>query len=209
MRNFFMKKIEVVIDFDGTIVNVYKRYYRIFKEFYNINISEEEYIKLKKCSFNDIELISELKLDISNFDEYQKLKKEKLEKEEYLKLDTLIIAKEELLEKLKNKEFIILTIRKDKEMLYRQLKWLDLEELKNKVVVLTPKNKFIKREYVLKNQIKFVENFVCIGDAETDLEIGKIDGVKAYHVSSGLRNSKILEKDYKFIKVDSIKNIYL
>lgn len=204
-----MKKIEVVLDFDGTIVDIYERYYRIFKEFYKINMSKEEYVKLKKIYPNDKELIKFLELDIENFEIYKKIKSEKLENEEYLRLDTLILAKEQLFERLKNKEYIILTIRKKKDELYKQLKWLALEEIKDRVIVLTPKNKFVKKEYILENREKFSKSLICIGDSETDLEIGKIGNVKVYHVNSGLRDSKKLKKEYNFINLTSIKEIKL
>lgn len=204
-----MKKIEVVLDFDGTIVDIYERYYRIFKEFYKIDISKEQYIKLKKIYPNDKDLIKFLELDIESFERYKKIKAEKLENEEYLKLDTLIISKKQLFEILQNREYIVLTIRKEKSRLYKQLKWLNLEEIEDRTIVLSPKNKFIKREYILENREKFSKYLTCIGDSETDLEIGKIKNVKIYHVNSGLRDSENLKKEYNFISLKSIKEIRL
>ena len=43
-----MKKIKYIIDFDGTIVDVWERYYRIFIEYFKVDILKEDYKKLKK-----------------------------------------------------------------------------------------------------------------------------------------------------------------
>ncbi|WP_302429818.1 hypothetical protein [Fusobacterium varium] len=61
-----MKKIKYIIDFDGTIVDVWERYYRIFIEYFKVDILKEDYKKLKKIFPYDIDLIEHLKLENSN-----------------------------------------------------------------------------------------------------------------------------------------------
>ena len=203
-----MKKIKYIIDFDGTIVDVWERYYKIFIDFFNLKLSLEEYIKLKRKYSNDQELIENLKLNNFDINEYFGFKKKNLEKPEYLKKDKLIVRKEKLNE-IKNREDIcIMTIRRNKEELFEQLKFLNLYELKEKFFVLKPKNVETKKNFILENKEIFADFIFSVGDAETDLEIGTLDFAKNFFVETGLKEIKNIEKKYSYISLKSINDFY-
>ncbi|MCI6033419.1 HAD hydrolase-like protein [Fusobacterium varium] len=197
-----MKKIKYIIDFDGTIVDVWERYYRIFIEYFKVDILKEDYKKLKKIFPYDIDLIEYLKLENSN--EYYKFKKKYLEDIEYLKKDTLLIEKEKILKIFKLSNVILLTIRNNKRNFENQLKFLGLNEIKKKIIVLQPLDKKVKKEFILKNRDLFSESIFSIGDSETDLEIGTLSFAKSYFVNTGLRNQNEVKNNYDFINLDSI-----
>ncbi len=197
-----MKKIKYIIDFDGTIVDVWERYYRIFIEYFKVDISKEDYKKIKKIFPYDIDLIEYLKLENSN--EYYKFKKKYLEDIEYLKKDTLLIEKEKILKIFKLSNVILLTIRNNKRNFENQLKFLGLNEIKRKTIVLHSLDKKVKKEFVLKNRDLFSESILSIGDSETDLEIGTLSFAKSYFVNTGLRNQNKVKDNYDFIILDSI-----
>ncbi|WP_270852576.1 HAD hydrolase-like protein [Fusobacterium varium] len=197
-----MKKIKYIIDFDGTIVDVWERYYRIFIEYFKVDILKEDYKKLKKIFPYDIDLIEHLKLENSN--EYYKFKKKYLEDIEYLKKDTLLIEKEKIVKIFKLSNVILLTIRNNKRNFENQLKFLGLNEIKKKIIVLQPLDKKVKKEFILKNRDLFSESIFSIGDSETDLEIGTLSFAKSYFVNTGLRNQNEVKNNYDFINLDSI-----
>ena len=197
-----MKKIKYIIDFDGTIVDVWERYYRIFIEYFKVDILKEDYKKLKKIFPYDIDLIEHLKLENSN--EYYKFKKKYLEDIEYLKKDTLLIEKEKIVKIFKLSNVILLTIRNNKRNFENQLKFLGLNEIKKKIIVLQPLDKKVKKEFILKKRDLFSESIFSIGDSETDLEIGTLSFAKSYFVNTGLRNQNEVKNNYDFINLDSI-----
>ena len=99
---------------------------------------------------------------------------------------------------------ILLTIRNNKRNFENQLKFLGLNEIKKKIIVLQPLDKKVKKEFILKNRDLFSESIFSIGDSETDLEIGTLSFAKSYFVNTGLRNQNEVKNNYDFINLDSI-----
>lgn len=197
-----------IIDLDGTLLNVWIRYYSVFNDFWKIpNLTLEEYKNLKKkYEFDDL-IVNKLagKLDEDKFQEYKLFKKKYLEDFQYLKLDKLIPKKLLLKRFILKNEVLILTIRNNINNLFKQIDFLDINFLRNKLVVLENNGPLTKKVWVEKNIEKSVSKIV-IGDSETDLAIGELKNTKVYLVESGLRDPlKILDKI--LIKGDIIPDI--
>ena len=116
----------------------------------------------------------------------------------------MTFEKEKIVKIFKLSNVILLTIRNNKRNFENQLKFLGLNEIKKKIIVLQPLDKKVKKEFILKNRDLFSESIFSIGDSETDLEIGTLSFAKSYFVNTGLRNQNEVKNNYDFINLDSI-----
>ncbi len=191
-----------IIDFDGTLVDVWKRYYSVFNDFWCIkNFSLSEYKFYKRIYEYDYLIVREKVglLSETNFLEYKVFKKEKIEDIDYLMLDDLLVTKETLQSFFfRNNDAIILTIRNNKENIFRQFDSLNINFLNDKVIPLNSNGIYTKVDWVKKN-ISGNEEKIVIGDSETDLMIGEIYGTTVYLVETGLRDP------YKMIRTNNAK----
>lgn len=186
-----LKKIKYIFDFDGTIVDVWNRYYAIFEGFYSSMLSKNEYIQFRR-TMTDRELIKFLKL--KNEKEFFEYKKERIEKLEFLSMDTLLVDKEKLHDFFVKNNCIVLTSRRNERNYQLEIEKLGLSFLKESSIVIEPSDKSVKKTYVLTNRENFDRTFYIVGDSETDLEIGKITGCKTYFVESGLGKADLYKK---------------
>lgn len=210
-----------IIDFDGTLVDVWNRYYAVFNDFWDIKdfgLTEYKYYK-QKYQFDDL-IIRKIVGLVSNKDylEYKCFKKEKLEELKYLMLDELIVSREWIKDFLLNQNSIILTIRNNRENLIKQLNYLNISFIADKVVTLKNKGIYTKNHWVKEN-IDIDEPKVIIGDSEIDFKIGLLDNTIVCLVETGLRNpinvinessikGKIIS-DIKRLNSDAIIDIWL
>jgi len=183
----------VIFDLDGTLLDVWERYFTVFNSWWNIKgLSIQTYIKLKRELSEDILIVRSFGIDVplSEYHRYREYKHEKLEAPEYLELDKEIVN----WDKLKKLDFIVLTIRRRAEALYQELRRRKLDFLIHKIFVLEPGNKLAKLNWVSRNYTHSDEIYV-VGDSETDLLVGKIPGVKVVLVNTGLQDpAKLVEK---------------
>ncbi|HEU25004.1 hypothetical protein [Athalassotoga sp.] len=192
----------IIFDFDGTLIDVWERYHRIFIEFWKIDF-EIDYFKTLKWRYSDEHFIlKDLNVPFTekDFENYKNFKSQKLEDKSYLSLDKLIINTKDL--KNIREDYLILTIRKNKENFYWQIKTLNLYQFfEGKCVILEPKGVDVKKEWLYKNIKTFDNNQInIVGDSENDLkmvEVSKNVDVKIniYLVRSGLRDPEKIIKE--------------
>lgn len=188
----------LIFDFDGTLVDVWKRYYEIFRSWWPININLDTFKKLKWNFENETEILAHLNIKYTKEEslQYKAYKKQKLEEKEYLSLDSRIINPE-LIENLRV-NYIILTLRRNPENYFWQLEKLGLSKLlKDRSVVLQPKGIDSKLEWIVskypKSLLEKEEELIIVGDSETDLklaDISKLLKIKSivYLVKTGLKD---------------------
>lgn len=181
-----MKKI--FFDFDGTLVNVWNRYYNILYDFVKIENPEihftiSEYIEAKLRLQKDHLVLADLvKYDL-NIDKYMTFKRKYLEQESYLRLDKPIGNFKEFCIQMREKGYMIFLVsaRHSENMFYKQLGWLGYDKLFDEIKIISP-NKQTKLEYF--KSIAHT-NDVIVGDSMAELE-GAIGRCKGYFVRSGL-----------------------
>lgn len=179
-----------IIDFDGTLVDIWNRYYTVFNDFWKISsLTLEEYKYLKREYELDSAIIKHLlgEIDAGTFERYKAFKGEHLEDMAYLKLDSLIVQKERLSSFFSENDAIILTIRTNKSNLIKQLNNLDIKGLAEKIIILDNNGKQTKKIWVENNIGKDISKIV-IGDSEMDLYIGELENTRVILVETGLRN---------------------
>jgi len=202
--------IKIILDFDGTIVNVWKRYYSIFKDGTNLNISFEKYKSLKKELERDELIIKTFKNNVSEdfLENYFKFKKRNLENKKYLELDSLILNPN--LVKKNNFEITILTLRRNKENFLWQINKLALNPFFEDFVVLKPKQAAKKNWFEIHLRKNIYDFVYIVGDSEEDALLSLFPNTRLFIVKTGLRKPEnIIYKNslYEKENITVIENI--
>lgn len=178
----------IFFDFDGTIVDVWKRYYNVFCDAAQTEgiISIEKYIEMKKKYSDDSALAMYLGIKLP--DDYYVRKRALLECMAYLKHDELLVSQERIVKYFMTKECRLLTKRRIADNLRQQLISLGLERLIEYTIVLNPDDGQSKREYI--NKYFGGQDIVIIGDSKEEWDVSKNKEAKVFLVETGLRNPK-------------------
>jgi len=182
----------IIFDFDGTLIDVWKRYYEIFKKWWKLDIDMKTFKRLKWQNQSESEILKslEVKFEKEDFSRYKMFKDQNLEEKEFLSFDELIIDPNYIL-KIKE-DYMILTMRKNVENFFWQLDRFGLKDLfKEKSFALKPEGIDTKLEW-LKNARDLDNEITVIGDSETDLKMVELSNqhtkVNVYLVKTGLRD---------------------
>lgn len=178
----------VYFDFDGTLVDVWERYYKILTSYLSLNGYEcggtiEDY-KREKLRLTKDHLVAETlwnaRMDI---DDYLNYKRSMLETDEFLRLDRPIGDFAAAAEKLRKKGYriVLLSLRRKPEMLHKELERLGYADCFDEIEVLNPENGE-KTEWLVKRVNK---GDILVGDSLGDLQT-EISGVNAFFVKTGL-----------------------
>lgn len=167
-----------IFDFDGTLVDLWPRYYAVFCELTNCNVSLDRYKDVKRNFVRDERVAAEFGIALSDI--YFDRKAILLEEKEFLKLDKLWLSVADTISLFEADGSFILSKRRNRDMLMWQLSYLGLDELVSKTHVVSDS----KKEWVL-------EHFptcdkIIIGDSLQDLEIGELPDTECIMVGCGL-----------------------
>jgi phosphoglycolate phosphatase len=200
----------IVFDLDGTLIDVWKRYFFVFNSWWKIeNLNLEKFKTLKKEFEQDSLIVSLFRsFTTQEYTAYKEYKEKKLEEQDILELDEDIVDWS-LLKQLKER-YIILTLRRNQQTLFEDLKKRNKDVLDN-VVVLQPDGSPLVKYNWVKNNIPPDEKVFVVGDSETDLLVGNLDNVHVFLVKTGLRDPDRLIRKYNELKekvtiVDSVND---
>ena len=196
-----MKKEVIFIDLDGTIFDVSKRIYRLYREILKENnkkfISEKDYLRLKRQKKD----IKEILIKTEAEDILKKFKKEwkkNIESQNFLKFDSISLStRKKLFDLKKNYKLILVTLRNNPKSLNIQLKKEGIKEIFDKILVKSPENHKLKwktKYQIIKKYGNYNKKSIIIGDTETDILAGKALGIKTVAVTSGMRDKEFLKK---------------
>ncbi len=173
----------VFLDFDGTIVNLWPRYYRAFCMASGAaGVTQAQYLAAKRRFPADGKLAEHLQVPLP--DDYFSRKRGLLESRQLLQHDTLLLPREELISFFGRYDCRILTSRRREPLFREELARLGLEGLAAQAIVLDP-DKMGKKEYL---QARFPAGcHVLVGDSEAEWEAGALENVRVALVRSGLR----------------------
>lgn len=186
----------VYVDFDGTIVDVFARYYGILKTYIGGEEKAEQlnaYIKMKRSGRKDHEIAKECwgkSIDISD---YLTFKRKNLEEEKWLRTDTVIGEPENAYHELKKKGYVVklLSQRRSKENFVKQLGWLGLENAFDDWTIVAPLHENAKLLF-LKSVIH--KGDILIGDGKLEMECAEKLNVQGFFVQTGL-NERIVGRN--------------
>jgi phosphoglycolate phosphatase-like HAD superfamily hydrolase len=200
----------IIFDLDGTLLNVWKRYYYVFNTWWKLeNLDIEQFVKLKRKLVDDERIIKNF---IPNVEEkaiisYKSYKAETLERPDLLQLDQEFFDLK-LLKDVGN--FRILTVRRNTENLFNDLRKRGFDFLIDYTVVLRPSDKLVKYRWIVDNFSTISsknEPLLIVGDSETDLLTAKMSQVNVFLVNTGLRDPYALFSEYKDEILSNVKII--
>ena len=163
-----------LIDFDGTIIDLWPRYCAVFNYLLKSNIELSEYKTAKQKLQRDSLVADYFGLTLS--EDYFSMKAIALEDPIFLELDILLFDSI-VLNKVLSKNFCILSHRRNPESFYLELSRLNI---KCDAVVVNSKS---KKQWAIDSGAHIDR---IIGDSIQDLEVGSIPGVEAWMTGYGL-----------------------
>lgn len=197
----------ILFDLDGTLIDPFKRLHIIYKQLTRKHslpyLSLEHYVLAKKKKMTEPFYMNNDKKGRA----YNQEKENLLESIESLKHDTVFQDAEKILERLQTRHrLILITVRKNRKSLLRQLKRLGLDSYFSSIYSpymyeLNKKPEETKHKLI----VRFIQDYpaekkiVFIGDTEADILAGKKMGIPTIAVTRGLRTKtylKALQPDY-------------
>lgn len=189
-----MQNRTAYIDFDGTIVDVFPRYFKIIQEYminnFNLRLPYGIFVYRKRTGKKEHEIIREHCQRDIDIEDYVMFKRERLENKEYLKEDRIIDNPQLAYEKLKKEGYHVklLSQRRNAENLRWEIGYLNIKNCFDSITVVEPTSNNAKLEY-LKNIVN--KDDIIIGDSPLDMECAEELNIKGYFVESGLYNSDV------------------
>jgi phosphoglycolate phosphatase-like HAD superfamily hydrolase len=187
---------QLILDLDGTLLDIRKKYYAVYKESFPAPLlSESEFWRLKRAK----------KLPPSTPEAFHIL-----ESERYLAYDSLFPFSVNILQSLIKKGHILhlVSARRNAGTGYTQVKHLGIIDYFNSVdighdgkSVVDTKMTFIKK------WLPVGTPFALIGDTEDDINSAKALGGIAIAVKSGIRNKRYLLRFSPDIIINSVNDL--
>jgi len=193
-----MKDI-IFFDLDGTLINPKIRYCTIYKELCSqIGVKPldcDAYWNLKRQKVSEDDILK--KSDIKSYDIKNILKKRitMLEDMEFLQLDTLYAGVIEFLELVCQKyTLVIVTLRKNRPALEKQLKSLGIANYFDKILSASPSlnPKYLNKVKLIQDNYDNSLKGIFFGDTEVDILSAKYLNIQTVSCNFGIRDEKIL-----------------
>lgn len=182
-------------DFDGTIVDVKKRFYSVHQAlcmYLNINpLTESEYWNARCNRVSTMDILRKINAE-HIYDEYIAGRNELIESTKFLKMDTLRSGVVEALNQIKLRyKCKLLTGRKDKKNLDWQLKYLQIVGFFDEVFIVSPYGNWEEKYKILCNYSSPAD--IMVGDTPGDLLAGKSAQLKTIAVLDGMSTQSNIE----------------
>lgn len=207
----------IIFDLDGTLLNMHDRYAAAYiKAFEEMQVSGmrvdlKEIIQMRRAGMSGLEIIRRIAPDI---DEEVLIKVDEsrlrtVEETGLLDTDYPISGLERLLEELKkeNIKLAILTQRRERSDVERQLEKFSLLHYFDRIVVAEEKHEGLM-EILGEFGVKPGDT-ILVGDTEDDIKAGHRAGVATVGVLSGLSGRGVLEKGNPNLILDDITKLKL
>ena len=202
--------MRIFFDLDGPILDVSKRYYKVFIDItYSNQISKGIFWSFKKEKKPWKNIFKQAGL---NLNEKIFLRKwfGNIEKRRYLKLDRLQQKVKKVLAALRKKNSLyLISLRQSKSNLFWQLKYLGLDGYFDKVIHCknTKSYGWLNKAKLIKQNLSSPKEAIIIGDTEIDIRAAKLAKIKSVAVLCGIREKKLLVKEKPDYIVSDIRNL--
>lgn len=190
--------MNIFFDLDGVLVDPYPKYYKIhllLTRKYSLEpLSYKDYVKSKQNKLPELFYLKDLKKE-----NYIQERLSLLEHPKFLSLDPLYFDTKTTLETLKKKnKFFLITVRKNRKELLKQLKNLDIFSYFEKIYSsksnqLTKPPKKVKEELLLPALLKNkAGKSIIVGDTEADILAGKHYAMLTVAIVNRLRTKEFV-----------------
>ena len=211
----------IFIDFDGTLVDIAPRHYRVYKKCVEkmggTPLDRKKYWELKRdnISWNELLLISGL--EVNNRDDYLELFIDRIESLEELYRDELFVDSLSALKKLSSNDnkLYLLSLRRNSDALDKQIEKLGIGCFFEKILSGhsdTKEGTLLKKADIIKQTIDNPEDSIIVGDTEADVAAAQQLNATSIALLSGIRSKKFLksmEPDYLVDGIGDVANINL
>ena len=202
-----MKNKVIYFDLDGTIIEVSSRLYTLYKILMKgkKKLTKNKYWNFKKIRMSEEAIVKKTCKDVKFIKDYVKKRKKIIEDEKFLKYDKTIKGSVAAINRLrKNNKTIIVTARKSRSNLIRELKRLKILRLFDKVL---SSGTISKKEMILKDSCFDRKKSIIVGDTEGEISAGKALKIKTISVLTGMRSKRYLKRHKPDLIIKGIKNL--
>lgn len=210
-----MTKCSIFIDFDGTLVDIAPRHYRVYvsclRSFNGRPLEMYEYWKLKRANTPWGQILQLSGVDPELEPEFLKLFIERIESDSELMQDELFPGSLATLDRLsKRHNLYLLSLRRNSQALERQIDNLGIRQYFQQILVGhsdTKEGVLKKKADVIKTASFDFKNLVVVGDTEADIAAAKQLNATSVALRSGIRNDDFLEKMNPDCLLDGIEEV--
>ncbi len=206
------RKPIIFIDFDGTLIDISKRHYKVYREIVNQlngqSLSYSTYWILKRNNTKWPDILKKSLVHPNNYSLFVNKFISRIELEKNLSLDLVFPYAHKALDLLYNSYYLYLTsLRHSMLKIMKQLNNLGLKKYFKKIIISPNKENIIT---IIDKLIRKTNNYsemknLIAGDTEDQVIIGKRLGIVSIVFLSGIRNKRFLAKYHPdFI----IKNVH-
>ena len=209
----------IFIDFDGTLVDIAPRHYRVYKKCVEkmggTPLDQKKYWELKRDNISWDELLSMSGLEASKKGDYLKLFIDRIESLEELYRDELFVDSLFALKKLSsnNNKLYLLSLRRNSDALDKQIEKLGIGCFFEKILSGhsdTKEGTLLKKADIIKQTIDNPGDSIIIGDTEADVSAAQQLNATSIALLSGIRSKEFLksmEPDYLVDGIGDVTNI--
>jgi phosphoglycolate phosphatase-like HAD superfamily hydrolase len=204
--------LRLITDFDGPIIDVSERYYRVYQfclekirypEQSVRQLSKGEFWQMKRCRVPERQIGLNSGLDANQAQEFAQLRRKTVHTDSYFQYDTLTPGAVEALLKVQQAgiDLAVMTMRRVRELDYAVKKYnLDSFFPKHRCYCLT--NDYVKTSDIedkpllmerALGELPHAEDTWMVGDTEADIAAAKKYNIKVIAVECGIRHRSQLE----------------
>lgn len=214
-----MTKHSIFIDFDGTLVDIAPRHYRVYvsclRSFNGYPLEMYEYWKLKRANAPWSQILQLSGVDPELESEFLKPFIERIESDYELMQDELFPGSLTTLDRLsKRHDLYLLSLRRNSQALERQVDNLGIRQYFQQILVGhsdTKEGVLKKKADVIRAALLELEDLVVIGDTEADIAAAKQLNATSVALRSGIRNDEFLEKmnpNYILNEIEEVAGLF-
>lgn len=211
-----MAKIKaIILDVDGTIFNVNKRYVKAFELALGKQLDGEEILRLRRSGKSGKEIIDFIgQYSAEEVSDLNYKRVQLMNSHELLKMDVLIKGTKPFMQLLKKEQILIFTLTaRDTYFLKAELKESEIlkyvDGFYESQLSVSPEFKFERINQIMKTHKLNPSEIVMVGDCELDILAGKRAKVYTVGVLSGLSSKSLLETCNPDLIIDAARQLKL
>lgn len=199
----------VYLDLDGTLLDVWPRYYAVMKSFFDREnkpfVSLDEYRRRKLLWVRDEAIVRQAiggdpRLADGLLPNYFEWKRERLESEDMLRLDRPIGGLPDFAARLGPAYRLnLISVRRDPELAMSQLREWEMIAPFERIDFVRPSSAGNPKRDAIHDRVGPMD--LMIGDSEVDIACGAMLGLRVFHVKTGLRSFAVATRHHAAVEL--------
>ena len=200
-----MNNKNIFVDFDGTLVDIAPRHYRVYKKCVKAldgtPLDKEKYWEMKRTNLSWDKLLPLSGLFIDRIESQEELGADELFKDSLHTLEQL---------RANGNKLYLLSLRRNANALDWQIEHLGIRHLFEKILSGhsdTKEGTLLKKADIVRQTVDNPSEVVIIGDTEADIAAAQQLGATSIALMSGIRNEEFLSAMHPNHLVDGIGDV--